>query len=168
MMLGCGYEFYDSLTYTTSSSLCRFYVDNVLIRAFKNNEALGVAYLRKQPLGIYASIWDGDQWATEGGRIKLNWTSAPFIATYQGFYFNACELVGTNTVASCAASTYASPIVSNLASSTSSSSANGTQTLTSHQQNQLKWVKKRWLNYNYCVDSHRYPTPPPECATQIL
>lgn len=163
-------EFSSSLTCTAASSVCRFYVDEVPIRAFKNNEALGVAYLSKQPLGIYTSIWDGDQWATEGGRIKLNWTSAPFIATYRGFYFNACELVGTNTVATCAASSYASPTVSNTVVLQSSSSAtNGTPTyLTSHQRNQLKWVKKRFLNYNYCADSHRYPTPPPECATQIL
>lgn len=39
---------------------------------------------------VYASIWDGDNWATEGGRIKINWANAPFIAKFAQFRPRAC------------------------------------------------------------------------------
>lgn len=127
-----------------------FMVDNIPIRIFKNNQNLGVPYLNSQPMGVYSSLWDGSQWATDGGRIKIDWQYAPFIATYQGFIINGC-LVQNNNIASCSSSQWAqAPAV------------------TWHQTNQLKWVRGRYLVYNYCTDKARYPTAPPECATNTL
>jgi xyloglucan:xyloglucosyl transferase len=134
--------------------LFRFLVDNVPIRVFKNNQNLGVPYLNSQAMAVYTSLWDGSQWATEGGRVKIDWQYAPFIATYEGFNVDGCAVQNNDNLAGCA-----------VASSNKWAQA---PALTWHQTNQLKWVRQRYLVYNYCTDKTRYPTPPPECGTSVL
>jgi xyloglucan:xyloglucosyl transferase len=58
-------------------------VDAVPVRVFRNNEALGVPFPNEQPVGIYASLWDGSAWATQGGAVPLDWNAAPFVASFQ-------------------------------------------------------------------------------------
>ncbi|KAG6530606.1 hypothetical protein ZIOFF_012847 [Zingiber officinale] len=70
------------------------YVDETPIRVFRNNECLGVPNPKSQPMRVYASIWDGDDWATRGGLDKTDWSKAPFIATYRELTADAC-LVGS-------------------------------------------------------------------------
>ncbi|KAE8668770.1 Xyloglucan endotransglucosylase/hydrolase protein 2 [Hibiscus syriacus] len=65
-----------------------FYVDNTPIRVFKNNTNIGVNYPSQQMV-IQGSIWNGEDWAS-GGR-KIDWTKAPFVASYQGFEVTACQ-----------------------------------------------------------------------------
>jgi hypothetical protein len=36
-------------------------------------------------MGVYSSIWNVDDWATQGGRVKTDWTHAPFVTTYERF-----------------------------------------------------------------------------------
>jgi hypothetical protein len=36
-------------------------------------------------MGVYSSIWNADDWATQGGRVKTDWTHAPFVTTYERF-----------------------------------------------------------------------------------
>ncbi|KAF8086390.1 hypothetical protein N665_0627s0002 [Sinapis alba] len=62
-----------------------FLVDGIPIRVFKNNEAHGVAYPKNQPMKIYSSLWEADDWATQGGRVKTDWSNAPFSAYYKSF-----------------------------------------------------------------------------------
>lgn len=134
---------------------CRFFVDDTPIRTFKNNEANGMPFPNKQAMGVYTSIWDGSIWATEGGRIKINWASAPFIATYTDFNLVGCTIAGSTTVQSCQSSTFAAPGIA-------------LQTLSPHMINQLMWVKKYHVHYNYCTDKKRFQVPPTECTLNIL
>ncbi|TVU07776.1 hypothetical protein EJB05_41145 [Eragrostis curvula] len=67
-----------------------FYVDGTPIREFRNREAIGVAFPKNQPMRVYASIWDAEDWATQGGRVKTDWTKAPFTASYQGLAASGC------------------------------------------------------------------------------
>ncbi|CAA6658353.1 unnamed protein product [Spirodela intermedia] len=54
----------------------------------EEDEELGEgARLPRRPAdGIYSSIWNADDWATQGGRVKIDWSHAPFVTTYRGFW----------------------------------------------------------------------------------
>ncbi|MBA0861676.1 hypothetical protein Goshw_030300 [Gossypium schwendimanii] len=65
-----------------------FYVDKTPIRVFKNNTKIGVSYPSQQ-LVIQGSIWNGETWAS-GGR-KIDWSQAPFVASFVGFGVTGCQ-----------------------------------------------------------------------------
>lgn len=126
-----------------------FSVDGTPIREFKNLEATGVPFPKKQAMRIYSSLWDADDWATQGGRIKTDWTKAPFTASYRKFNANAC--VWSNGRSSCHGS--------------GSTSAWMNQQLDTTSQQRLRWVQKNFMIYNYCTDTQRFPQGlPKECT----
>ncbi len=129
----------------------RFYVDNVPIRVFKNNRNIGVDYPSK-PMNIEASLWDGDSWATDGGQTKTNWSYAPFKAHFQGFDISGCP-VQNSDVQQCYSSKY-------------SWNLEKYWKLGPQEQRSYDNVRKKYVNYDYCSDRPRYPTPPPECLHQ--
>lgn len=57
-------------------------VDDTPIRIYKNNEDLGVPFPDHQAMSVFASLWNGEEWATQNGAIKLNWSNAPFVRFY--------------------------------------------------------------------------------------
>ncbi|RZC86732.1 hypothetical protein C5167_030078 [Papaver somniferum] len=65
--------------------------NSYLITIFKNTENLGVKFASEQPMKLYSSLWNADDWATRGGREKTDWSKAPFVASYKGFYIDACD-----------------------------------------------------------------------------
>ena len=128
-----------------------FSVDGTPIREFKNSESIGVPFPKNQPMRIYSSLWNADDWATRGGLVKTDWTHAPFTASYRNFKADAC--LWSNGKSSCA-------------SSKSRSRAWFSQELDSSSQNKLKWVQKNYMIYNYCTDTKRFPQGlPVECRT---
>ncbi|CAL5375229.1 unnamed protein product [Camellia sinensis] len=127
-----------------------FSVDGTPIREFKNAESVGVSYPKNQPMRIYSSLWNADDWATRGGLVKTDWTKAPFTASYRNFNANAC--IWSSGSSSCS-------------SSSSNSNAWLSEQLDSTNQGRLKWVQKNYMIYNYCTDSKRFPQGfPPECS----
>ncbi|KAJ7979482.1 Xyloglucan endotransglucosylase/hydrolase [Quillaja saponaria] len=50
-----------------------FYVDGRPIREYKNLEGVGVPYPKSQPMRVYSSLWNADDWATRGGLVKTDW-----------------------------------------------------------------------------------------------
>ncbi|XP_042494745.1 xyloglucan endotransglucosylase/hydrolase protein 22-like [Macadamia integrifolia] len=131
-----------------------FYVDGTPIREFKNAESsTGVPYPKRQPMKIYGTIWDAEDWATRGGLVKTDWTQAPFTASYENYKADACMWSSGSSSSSCASS---------------SSSKNYTwmyQDMDSSSQSRLKWVQKNYMVYNYCTDTKRFPRGlPPECS----
>ncbi|XP_062164178.1 probable xyloglucan endotransglucosylase/hydrolase protein 23 [Alnus glutinosa] len=128
-----------------------FSVDDTPIREFKNSESIGVAFPKNQPMRIYSSLWNADDWATRGGLVKTDWSQAPFTASYRNFKADAC--IWSSGASSC-----------NLSSSTSSSWLS--QELDTSNQDRLKWVQNNYMIYNYCTDAKRFPQGlPPECNT---
>ncbi|KAF5183400.1 Xyloglucan endotransglucosylase/hydrolase [Thalictrum thalictroides] len=135
-----------------------FLVDETPIRVFTNKEKKGVAFPKDQPMGIYSSIWNADDWATQGGRVKTDWSHAPFVASYKGFDINGCECPISSTdgavdnTKKCSPSEgkywWDEPVLSEL---------------NLHQSHQLMWVQAKHLIYDYCTDTARFPVPPAEC-----
>ncbi|XP_022731021.1 xyloglucan endotransglucosylase/hydrolase protein 22-like [Durio zibethinus] len=130
-----------------------FSVDGRPIREFKNMESIGVPFPKNQPMRIYSSLWNADDWATRGGLVKTDWTQAPFTASYRNFNADAC--VWSNGASSCK---------SNTPSSASANNAWFSQEMDSTSQQRLQWVQKNYMIYNYCTDAKRFPQGlPPEC-----
>ncbi|KAH7544636.1 hypothetical protein FEM48_Zijuj01G0006800 [Ziziphus jujuba var. spinosa] len=132
-----------------------FSVDGTPIREFKNAESIGVPFPKNQPMRIYSSLWNADDWATRGGLIKTDWTQAPFTASYRNFNAKAC--IWSTGSSSCSSSS---------SSSSNNSTSNGwlSEELDSTRQDRLKWVQKNYMIYNYCTDSKRFPQGfPREC-----
>ncbi|KAJ9130297.1 hypothetical protein P3X46_002564 [Hevea brasiliensis] len=130
-----------------------FLVDNVPIRVFKNAESIGVPFPKSQPMRIYSSLWNADDWATRGGLVKTDWTKAPFTAYYRNFNASACTWSsGTSSCNSKSAAT------------SFSDSEFQTNELDAPGRRRLRWVQKYFMIYNYCTDLKRFPQGPPnEC-----
>ncbi|KAI3470053.1 hypothetical protein Pfo_026716 [Paulownia fortunei] len=123
-----------------------FLVDNTPIRVFKNAESIGVPYPKNQPMRIYSSLWNADDWATRGGLVKTDWSKAPFTAYYRNFNAQTCT-------GSCTSS-----------NSRFSNGAWQSQELDAYSRRRLRWVQKNFMIYNYCADYKRFPQGfPPEC-----
>lgn len=128
----------------------RFYVDNIPIRVFKNNKRLGVKFPFNQPMKIYSSLWNADDWATRGGLEKTDWSKAPFVAAYKGFNIDGCLITVDHKF--CATHTQQHWW-----------NQKDFQDLTRFEWRRVRWVRNRYTVYNYCTDRLRYPTVPPEC-----
>ncbi|KAL6642621.1 hypothetical protein ACP70R_020802 [Stipagrostis hirtigluma subsp. patula] len=66
-----------------------FYVDGTPIREVVRVPAMGGDFPAK-PMSVYATIWDGSAWATDGGRYKVDYAYAPFAADFSGLVLRGC------------------------------------------------------------------------------
>ncbi|CAI8618549.1 unnamed protein product [Vicia faba] len=121
-----------------------FLVDNTPIRVFKNVESIGVPFPKNQPMRIYSSLWNADDWATRGGLVKTDWSKAPFTAYYRNFK--------------------ATQFSSKSFSTSNSDSEWQINELDAYGRRRLRWVQKYFMIYNYCNDLKRFPQGVPvEC-----
>uniref|UniRef100_A0A453SR10 Xyloglucan endotransglucosylase/hydrolase n=1 Tax=Aegilops tauschii subsp. strangulata TaxID=200361 RepID=A0A453SR10_AEGTS len=119
-----------------------FMVDDMPIRDFRNLEGKGIAFPKNQPMRLYSSLWNADDWATQGGRVKTDWSHAPFSASYRGFKADACVAPGTGA----AGEWY-------------------NQELDLTRQQRMRWVQRNYMIYNYCTDPKRVAQGvPAECS----
>ncbi|KAH7671714.1 Xyloglucan endotransglucosylase/hydrolase protein [Dioscorea alata] len=124
-----------------------FLVDGLAIRVFKNNEAKGVGYPDDQAMRVYSSLWNAEDWATQGGRVKTDWSKAPFSAYYRDYNANAC-------VASAGTSSCSSGSVSRM-----------DRELSLQEESKMKELRKTYMVYNYCDDKNRFgQNMPAECG----
>nr|GEX68898.1 putative concanavalin A-like lectin/glucanase domain, xyloglucan endotransglucosylase/hydrolase [Tanacetum cinerariifolium] len=84
------------VTIVWNSQRIIFLIDNIPVRVFNNHEASGVPFPKTQPMRMYASHCNSDNWATQGGRVKTYWTKGPFNASYSKFNANA-NRIGLNS-----------------------------------------------------------------------
>ncbi|KAJ8750717.1 hypothetical protein K2173_015898 [Erythroxylum novogranatense] len=128
-----------------------FSVDGIPIREFKNLESNGVPFPKNQPMCLYSSLWNADDWATRGGLVKIDWTKAPFTASYRNFNINAC--IWNNGASSCGSDWSNNPWL--------------WEELDYARQGQTKWVQDNYMIYDYCKDTKRFPQSlPNECYVQ--
>ncbi|XP_024977684.1 probable xyloglucan endotransglucosylase/hydrolase protein 6 [Cynara cardunculus var. scolymus] len=129
-----------------------FSVDEVPIRVYKNNEAKGVPFPKFQPMGIYSTLWEADDWATRGGLEKIDWSKAPFYAYYKDFDIEGCPKPGPSGCESNPANWW---------------EGSGYQQLDAMASRRYRWVRMNHMVYDYCTDKPRYPVTPAECMDGI-
>ncbi|XP_057536509.1 xyloglucan endotransglucosylase protein 1-like isoform X1 [Amaranthus tricolor] len=143
--------------------LIMFLVDETPIRVFRNHEKYGVAFPKNQPMRIYSSLWNADNWATQGGSVKTDWTKAPFTAYYRKFNIDACD--GPNRASlSCVTGPVA---YTNSHRWTNKKSTRGTwrtHDLDANGRKRIRYIQKNFMVYDYCEDWKRFSQGyPPEC-----
>ncbi|CAH9144977.1 unnamed protein product [Cuscuta epithymum] len=127
-----------------------FTVDGTPIRQFKNLGSNGIPYPKDQPMWVYGSLWDAEEWATRGGLVKTDWSQAPFVASYSNYTAQACVWSGPAS-SSCSKNPSANPWL--------------VESLDNSGQGRIKWVQKNYMVYNYCSDAKRFPQGfPLECS----
>ncbi|XWS31998.1 hypothetical protein CRYUN_Cryun23aG0122800 [Craigia yunnanensis] len=127
-----------------------FYVDDVPIRQVRRVDAMGGDYPSK-PMSLYATIWDGSNWATGGGKHKINYGYAPFKADFTNFVING-HGCSKGQIQQCKNAT--TRFVSNF---------NG---LRPDERNKMKGFRKKYMIYSHCQDRRRYPFALPECTAR--
>ncbi|XP_037468131.1 putative xyloglucan endotransglucosylase/hydrolase protein 1 [Triticum dicoccoides] len=126
-------------------------VDDVPIRVLRNLTWQVPEYeFPAKQMGVRASLWDGSDWATDGGRIKIDWGRAPFAAGFQGFDVDAC------------ANTSSTPCDS----TDLWWNARRHRRLSVREQAAYEHVRRTYMNYDYCADKDRFQNGkvPVECS----
>ncbi|KAI3796280.1 hypothetical protein L1987_38947 [Smallanthus sonchifolius] len=126
-----------------------FYVDDVAIREIKRTESMGGDFPSK-PMTLYATIWDASEWATNGGKYKVNYKYAPYIAEFSNFVLHGCTV---------------DPIELTSLKCEDATNTNSIPTgITPSQRAKMESFRKKHMQYSYCYDKIRYKAPPSECV----
>ncbi|PWZ06944.1 hypothetical protein Zm00014a_024864 [Zea mays] len=127
------------------------FVDDTPVRVLRNltGAVPGYPFPGKQTMLIRASVWDGSDWATDGGRTKVDWSRGPFTAGYRGFDVDGCANNGSDACQS-------PDLWWNAAEY---------RNITAEQRAAYEDVKRSYMNYDYCADKARFnsTTVPIEC-----
>lgn len=126
-------------------------VDNIAIREFKNMEEKGVPFPKDQPMRIYSSLWNAEEWATQHGLVKTDWSLAPFTASYRNYSVDGCVWSRLTRTSSCIDADFSRKPVLQME-------------LDRRSRERMKRVQKIHMVYDYCKDRWRFPKgPAPEC-----
>ncbi len=154
-------------TSSSSSSFCdyRFYVDSTLIRVYPKK--VGILYPNIGPMAVYCTLYDGSDWATNGGKTEVDWSNAPFVASYKNFYIDACEWSSSSSIIKTSSSS--NPARENPIPFCGLDQKHlwwdgpNYRKLDAAALFQLDTVRSSFMIYDYCLDVNRYPTTPAEC-----
>ena len=133
---------------------CSFYIDDTPIREVIRHPDMGGDFPAK-PMAVYATIWDGSAWATDGGKYKVNYKYAPFASD-----FSELAVVGFR----------ADPVL-RVAHRHGARQADllGLMTadyavMTPQKRAAMRAFRARQMTYTVCYDAVRYADGPfPEC-----
>ncbi|KAE9459907.1 hypothetical protein C3L33_08183, partial [Rhododendron williamsianum] len=131
--------------------LCSFYIDEVPIREIQSDAMAGD--FPSKPMSLYATIWDASNWATSGGKYKVNYKYAPFVAEFTDLALHGCAVDPIQEVLASACSQKDDQLENNNYAS-----------VTPKQRVAMKKFRKNYMYYSYCYDTIRYSTPLPECV----
>lgn len=122
-----------------------FFVDSIPIRQFRKLKSVKSQYPLK-PMSIYATLWDGSDWATDGGKYRANYNYGPFLSSYSDFIISGCTAEQLNC-----RPRYLNHLIP--------------PTLSKAQKQAIHFVRNNYMIYDYCHDVYRYPNGlPAECA----
>ncbi|XP_006656053.2 probable xyloglucan endotransglucosylase/hydrolase protein 26 [Oryza brachyantha] len=142
-----------------------WFVDSIPIRVFRNHSEAGVAFPTQRPMYAFSSIWAAEDWATQGGRVKTDWTKAPFVAEYRDIALSVCECSGSGSAAGAGADAASPTCARGCATPDHWYAAPELCQLSEKQLRQMKAVQLGYTIYDYCADARAKGRPvPPECA----
>lgn len=101
-----------------------------------------------KPMSLYATIWDASDWATSGGKYKVNYKYAPFVAEFTDLTLHGCSV---------------DPLEEILTPNCNENDDDATM-ITPKQRSGMNKFRQKHMYYSYCYDTLRYPVPPPECV----
>ncbi|PWA38581.1 concanavalin A-like lectin/glucanase domain, Xyloglucan endotransglucosylase/hydrolase [Artemisia annua] len=131
-------------------TLLWFFIDDIPIRVYKNDVVTGRIGYPHRALQVVVSLWDGSNWATDGGKSKANWSNAPFQAHFQDFNIDGCPSNPNSPNKDCYSTKYWW-------------NKKKYWHLNHRQMRDYENVRRKYMNYDYCTDRNRYPVAPPEC-----
>ncbi|KAG2680370.1 hypothetical protein I3760_11G096700 [Carya illinoinensis] len=134
-----------------------FYIDEVPIREVVRNDAMGGDYPSK-PMSLYATLWDASNWATSGGKYKVNYKYAPFVAEFKDLVLEGCPTDPIQQVSD------AGVCVEKEFNLNSQDYA----MVTPERRLAMRKFRQKFMYYSYCYDTLRYPVLPPECVINPL
>ena len=105
-------------------------------------------------MSLYATIWDASNWATSGGKYKVNYKYAPFVSEFKDFVLDGCTSDPIQEVLE----------ASNCTKLNARLNARDFATITAGRRAAMRNFREHYMYYSYCYDLLRYPTPPPECV----
>ncbi|KAL5200999.1 hypothetical protein ABZP36_035353 [Zizania latifolia] len=124
-----------------------FYVDETPIREVVRTAAMGAVFPSK-PMSLYATIWDGSAWATLGGRYRVNYKYAPFVAEFGDLVLHGCAV---------------DPVDRSAATSCGDAGYEEAAALSAAQRAAMAAFRRGHMSYSYCHDRRRYPVALSEC-----
>uniref|UniRef100_A0ACD5UF49 Uncharacterized protein n=1 Tax=Avena sativa TaxID=4498 RepID=A0ACD5UF49_AVESA len=148
-------------------------VDGIPIRQFKNHwEDAGVPFPVYQPMRLFGCLWDAEDWATQGGRIKTDWSQAPFVAYFANYTASGCApsaggswTCGQDLSGSGSGSGPGSGSGSGGGGDWMAPGQGGAMDDDMKQEQQLREVQSKYMIYDYCTDDKRFPDGyPKECG----
>ncbi|XP_077234285.1 putative xyloglucan endotransglucosylase/hydrolase protein 30 [Tasmannia lanceolata] len=129
-----------------------FYVDDVPIREVIRSDAMGGDYPSK-PMALYATIWDGSDWATSGGKYKVDYQYAPFVTEFTNLVLKGCAVDPIKQLPS-----------ANCAAADAELSGADYAVVKPDRRSAMQNFRHKYMTYSYCYDTKRYPVPMPECV----
>uniref|UniRef100_A0A0D9VBP8 Xyloglucan endotransglucosylase/hydrolase n=1 Tax=Leersia perrieri TaxID=77586 RepID=A0A0D9VBP8_9ORYZ len=145
-----------SILYTRSTVI--FFVDDVPIREIRRNPAISAiaagADFPSKPMSLYATVWDASNWATSGGRYRVNYRYGPFVASFTDLSLVGCRVDPVQMLGDFSGECAAAEerlVASDLA------------VMTVEKQQAMRRFREQNMVYSYCYDVVRYPVRLPEC-----
>jgi len=121
-----------------------FYLDGVPIREVVRVPSIGGDFPSK-PMSVYATIWDGSNWATDGGKYKVDYAYAPFAAQFSDLVLSGCGASGADE---CQVDLLTHDVA----------------VMAPAKRAAMREFRERYLTYTACRDRVRYKTTVfPEC-----
>ncbi|XP_057537085.1 probable xyloglucan endotransglucosylase/hydrolase protein 26 [Amaranthus tricolor] len=129
-------------------------VDGKPIRVYRKHQ--GYDYPDAQPMKAYASFWNADDWATQKGRVKTDWSLAPFKAMVQNYKDDACKC--TQNDQSCVDRC-------SVKNENNWWTKDKYQKLSPTQKEEMDRIRANYMIYDFCADPKRFNgTVPQECS----
>ncbi|KAF3321530.1 putative xyloglucan endotransglucosylase/hydrolase protein 30 [Carex littledalei] len=129
--------------------------DDIPIREVIRSEAMGSDFPSK-PMAVYATIWDGSAWATDGGKVKINYKYSPFVAEFSELVLRGCP---SNPIQQSKPSVDLDRCASTEVQLMTADFA----VMTPKMRSDMRRLREKQMTYTVCYDTVRYQNVFPDC-----